>query len=151
MENVNAEVPKEESIEGKIVRGRPLGKYSYYLRFDPNILANQNVLNFGSGGSDIGKELEKRKIPCTVIDVDLEITGTGQLFFPILKHMGNFINKDSLLGRKLTRMHSKFSKANERNFVQADGRALPFKDKVFDTVLALWSTYQIPEEDKRLA
>jgi len=35
--------------------------------------------------------------------------------------------------------------------IQGDGRALPFNDNSFDVVLALLSTYQVPDEDKEQA
>ncbi len=41
------------------------------------------------------------------------------------------------------------SKEKRDNFIQADARNLPFKDKQFDIALAFWSTYQIPEESKK--
>lgn len=37
----------------------------------------------------------------------------------------------------------------DRNFINGDGIALPFSDKTFDYVLALWSTYQIPLTNRK--
>jgi len=37
---------------------------------------------------------------------------------------------------------------NDRKIIQANGRSLPFRNQHFDYILALWSTYQIPEEFK---
>lgn len=138
-----------KSLEGKIVTTRGLKKYAKFLHFEPTLLKDQKVLNFGSGGSNIGKELEGKQIPCSVTDVDLQVTGTGH-FFAGLKFAEKFfgINEESRLGKKLSNIHEQASHKNGRNFMQADGRSLPFADKTFDTVLALYSTYQIPDEDK---
>ncbi len=51
--------------------------------------------------------------------------------------------------RQLVELDKLFLPKEERdNFIRADARNLPFKDKQFDIALAFWSTYQIPEESK---
>jgi len=153
MENVNTEVPKEKSIEGEIVSWRGLRAYSDWLRFEPHLLTGQTVLNFGAGASHIGKELEKKKILCNVIDVDLKLTGVGLkgfLFSAILPLIEHHVDPDSDLHKKLAHVRRVFAGADGRKIIQANGRVLPFKDRTFDTVLALVSTYQVPEEAKEL-
>ncbi|GEM_PF-6432939 len=52
--------------------------------------------------------------------------------------------------RQLVELDKLFLPKEERNnFIRADARNLPFKDKQFDIALAFWSTYQIPEESKK--
>jgi len=153
MENFNAEVPKEKSIEGEAPSWRGLRAYADWLRFEPHLLTGQTVLNFGSGGSRIGKELEKKKILCNVIDVDLKLTGVGVkgfLFSAILPLIEHHVDPNSNLHKKLSHVRRVFAGANGRKLIQGDGRTLPFKDRTFDTVLALASTYQVPEEAKEL-
>lgn len=136
------------SLEGKILTARGLKAYARRLHFSPDLLRDQNILNFGSGGSNIGKELSKKGINSNVIDADIKVIGDNK-FLLWMKRAETFLdlNKDSSIGKKLANIHAGSSK-KDRNFVQADGRSLPFEDKQFDTVLALWSTYQIPEADK---
>lgn len=131
------------------ITARGLNAYTTCLRFEPALLEGQNVINFGSGGSHIGKELEKNKVSSRVVDVDVQITGVGRFFWR-LRVIGNFLGIDdkSRLGKKLNSMHAKSACKEGRNFIRADGRSLPFKDKAFDTVLALASTYQIPYRDR---
>lgn len=153
MEGTNAEVPKEKSIEGDLVSWRGLRAYADWLRFEPHLLTGQTVLNFGSGGSHIGKELEKKKILCNVIDADLKLTGVGPkgfLFSAILQLIDHHVDPDSDLHKRLAHIKRMLAGANGRKLIQADGRTLPFKDRTFDTVLALVSTYQVPEEAKEL-
>lgn len=137
-----------KSLEGKILTARLLKDYARRLHFSPDLLRNQNVLNFGSGGSNIGSELSKKGISSNIVDADIQVVGSGKLLL-WMKRAETFLNlsKDSPISRKLANMHAASSK-KDRNFVQADGRFLPFSDRQFDTVLALWSTYQIPDADK---
>lgn len=147
----NTSEPTAKNPEERIVTARGLNGYVRYLHFEPTLLEGQSVLNFGSGGSHIGKELAKKKIASRVVDLDLRVTGVGKLLWG-LQTVGNFLGIDdkSKLGRKLKSIHSKSAYREGRNFVQADGRSLPFEDKSFDMVLALASTQQIQDEDRGL-
>lgn len=149
MELLTFEQKSKEGVEGKIVTPSKLKRYARFLHFDPVLLTNQKVLNFGSGGSSIGKELERKQIQCDVTDVDLQVVGAG-VFFARLKTVENILGLDdkSRFGNRLSSIHKKSSDNNRSNFVQADGRSLPFEDRQFDTILALFSTYQIPDKDK---
>lgn len=133
------------------ITARGLNAYTTCLHFDPALLEGQNVMNFGSGGSRIGKELEKNRVSSRVVDVDLQVTGGGNFFWR-LRTIGNLLGVDdkSRLGKKLNSMHAKSACKEGRSIIRADGRSLPFKDKAFDTVLALASTYQIPYGDREL-
>lgn len=150
MENAGVEAERNKGLEGKISSARSLKEYARMLHFDPTLLREQNVLNFGSGGSHIGKELQKRKIQSNVVDVDLELVGVGKNSIR-LKGIEKLLstNPNSWGGKILNSLQTKATMKDNRNFVQADGRNLPFKDKAFDTVLALWSTYQILDKDKK--
>lgn len=145
----NTSEPTVKSLEGKILTGRSLKTYARRLHFSPDILTGQNVLNFGSGGSNIGKDLSKEGISSNVVDLDMQIVGSGK-FLSWMKRVEVLVglSKDSSISRKLTNMHANSSKKDDRKFIQANGRSLPFADRSFDTVLALWSTYQIPDQDK---
>lgn len=147
----NISEPTVKSLEGKIVTARGLKAYARFLHFNPDLLRDQSVLNFGSGGSNIGKELARKKISSRVVDVDLQVTGVGKFLWG-LKTVGNFLGIDekSKLGKKMSSMHAKSAYREGRNFVQADGRSLPFEDKSFDTVLALASTQQVQDGDREL-
>ena len=152
MENVNTEVPKENSLEGSFITSRFLTQYEGLLQFSAELLKNQNVLNFGCGGSHLGKELKKRKIPCNVVDVDLHVVREGKLSSVWLRLVESFIGeklfeRESIVDEQDNR---KPAVVNGRNLVLADGRTLPFRDRTFDTVLALSSTYQVPEDAKEL-
>jgi len=150
MERDSIEVPKGKSIEGKIVSGHSLEAYADWLRLEPHVLEGQTILNFGCGNSHIGKELEKKKISCNVIDVDLELTGTGKsvLISSLLRSIDHYTDPNSKVHQRLSHLRRVFAGANGRQFIQTNGRTLPFKDKRFNTTLALFSTYQVPEEAK---
>lgn len=142
----NTSEPTAKSLEGKILTARRLKAYVRRLHFSPDLLRGQNVLNFGSGGSNIGKELSKKGINSNVVDADIKVIGDSKLLL-WMKRAETFLGlkENSPFSKKLADMHSS---SKDSNFVQADGRSLPFADRQFDTVLALWSTYQIPNADK---
>lgn len=143
MEGFVLEPKAKESLEGKIVTARTIKAYARSLHFNPHILENQRILNFGSGGSNIGEQLRRMGIVCDVTDADRELVGIGKKSAKI-KIAENFVGPESWVGKKLNKLQNQ----HRPNFVRADGKALPFKDKSFNTVFALWSTYQIPDIDK---
>lgn len=134
----------KSGLEGEIVTRRKLANYERWLGFEGNLLEGRNVLNFGCGGSNVGEELAERGIQTNVIDLDIRRTSTSVLSV--------FMKKDieiaGKLNQKLYKLHNSFKKDEERQFVQGDGRSLPFPDETFDFCLALWSTYQIPDQAK---
>lgn len=152
MESVNTEEIKENNLEGRFIRSRSLWEYENLLQFNARLLKNQNILNFGCGGSHLGKELRKMKIPCNVVDVDLHVVREGKVSSVWLRLVESFIGaklfkRESIVDNQDNR---KLAVADGRNLILADGRQLPFKDRAFDTVLALSATYQVPEDSKKL-
>lgn len=108
-----------EGLESDIVKARSLTDYERQLGFTRGLLKDQIVLNFGCGGSNIGQELELLGISSQIVDVDLAF-------------------------------HPREGRNNKSGLrIQADGRKLPFPDATFETTLALFSTYQVPEDSKR--
>lgn len=100
-----------------VTTGRKWVLYELKLGINPEILINKNVLNFGSGSSNIKKKLHDKDIKCNVINFDL---------------------------------NSNETETKNLSFIQGNGLKLPFKDNVFDFVLALWSTYQVLDDKKSL-
>lgn|SRR3989338_3443170 len=113
--------------ESEIVTAHSLKEYEKLLRFNGKLLEGQNVLNFGCGGSFIESDLKKSGISSTVVDVDLK-------FNPLS------------FSEKFKRI---INKGSQRNFAQTDGKSLPFADSSFDTTLAFFTTYQIPQDKRK--
>lgn len=130
-------------VEGLIVTARSWRAYQEGLGIKPEALNDKSVLNLGSGGSNIGKALERQNVHCRVTDLDLEYDPTGNLFGRLL----TFTDKPAK--HKLANFRRKIFGTEGRKFVQGNARDLPFQDGQFDYVLALRSTYQIPLEAKR--
>ena len=130
--------------------GRPRG-----FRIKPEALKDKTVLDFGSGSSNIGGQLKGKKIDSKVIDVDLKFDPTTGSYYKVLADLAIPVEWLSKLFKsrpdiqdQLVKLKRKIAGTEGRKFLQANGRALPFADQSFDYVLALWSTYQIPEEAK---
>lgn len=138
--------------ESLLVESRNLGEYVFNLRFEPEVLTGQKVLNFGSGGSHIGKELKRKRVNADIVELDLKFDPgniwTMWLVAPI-RLLESHIDSGSDLHEKLVNIRKQLALIKGRDFVQGDGRALPFPDRTFDTVLAHYSTYQIPNKAKR--
>lgn len=145
----------KKSVESKIITGRDLASYEKFLGFDRSLFANQTVLNFGCGGSNISGEVRRSGIRANVIDLDLAddpATGkVGERSFAAwpLRLVDYFVDDNSALHRKLIDLKRRLGGVSGRTFVQADGRNLPFVDRTFDTTLAFFSTYQVPDNVKR--
>lgn len=142
--------PQVKKLEGTGFTSNPLAEYESLLGFRSELLRNETVLNFGSGGSDIGKELRDKEIRCNVVDLDLiynPLRDPAPLkvlaSIPAALNIAFSYSGDESRGR-LAALRKKISGAEERIFVQGNGRSLPFPDHAFDHVFALWSTYQIP-------
>jgi len=144
--------------EGEIVTSRNLELYKYALLFEDDVLKGRTILNFGAGGSNLGKELQKKDPNSIVVDLDLlDNPGKDYSFrqdplrfiatLPIRFYLKHFQPNEGLR-RKIIAVKRKIGDTDERKFVQGDGRNLPFADRIFDTVLSLWTTYQIPIDDR---
>lgn len=147
-----------EITEGEIVRSRNLESYRYALLFEVDVLKNRTILNFSAGGSNLGKELQKQGLNSIVVDLDL-LNNPGKDYsfrqdplrfiaaLPIRFYLEHFKpNKD--WRKKIIKVKRKIGDIAERKFVQGDGRNLPFADRTFDMALSLWTTYQIPIDDR---
>ncbi len=62
-------------LEGAIVTPRHLSSYETDLGINLELLSGERVLNFGSGNSDIGKDLKDKGVDCQVVDLDLVAGG----------------------------------------------------------------------------
>lgn len=138
--------------EGKVITSRPLKTYETYLMFNRSLLKGQRVLNLGSGGSNLSGEIQRANIDAAVVDLDLAPDPTNQyvqLLNPIFKVANTFLPADNKFRRSLVDLKRTLARTKDRQFVQGNGRVLPFDSDSFDTVFALFSTYQIPAEAKR--
>jgi hypothetical protein len=143
------------AIEARIVTGRGFEWYEEMLGISPEALRNKDILNFGAGASNIERDLQKKRIPCNVVDVDIKYDpwetseNPFRLFanIPIMLYL-KYIRISSEIRKKIVELKRSIAATRDRKFVQGDGRDLPFPSESFDTVLALWSTYQIPHSSK---
>lgn len=152
----------EKHIKKNVISGRDLFGLEYTLGFDRNKLEGHKILNFGCGGSNLGKELDFEGIKCEVVDVDI-------LPNPHTVHDEDF-DRDELNLRKKA-MERKVREHSEgqylikpvedyenellgienRNFIQIDpGEKLPFDDNQFDDVFVSWVFHQIPDQKKEM-
>jgi hypothetical protein len=144
----------KKTLEGRIITGRGFSEYSGYLGVKPELLNNQIVLNFGAGGSNIQKDLDSKGINSFIVGVDIKkdpVAGDNILAqpFKIASDLSAKIeNFPQNLRQKLISLYRTFGGTKGRTILQGDGRNLPFANQTFGTVLALYSTYQIPTEDK---
>jgi len=146
--------PSLESLEGKIISNFGLGEYGLHLCFKPEALEGKMILNFGCGGSNIDRDLRRKEIKADVIDLDLVFDSvssdlTKAWLTSGIKFLAGHVDEDSSIYEKLVRIRRKIARITGRNFIQGDGRALPFADRTFDTILAHYSTYQIPGQFKK--
>jgi len=144
---------KTANLEGAIVTGRKWGDYQAMLGIKPELLENETVLNFGSGSSNIGKTLKAKGTKCRVVDLDLKYDPWQNsenplrllAAIPVVLYQ-KWFNPEGETKQKLVNLKRNIAETKGRRFIQGNGRTLPFPDKTFDHVLALWSTYQIPPE-----
>ena len=134
-----------ESREGSIVSGRTLEEYRQDLFFEQELLEDKKILNLGAGASNLNSDLKKEGINCSVIDLDLNHDPyTNKVIRPIRTQVANLISSIMHGESKKTELIRKIMKTGDRKMVQGDMMSLPFKDREFDFVFALWSTYQLP-------
>lgn len=135
----------------RITTRENLSTYERDLFFDRNLLRGQTVLNFGSGGSNLKRDLEQSGIKDTrLIDVDLmhDPGRQGNIVSFMLRSVEKLFSDSSRLHKHLVNIRRRHDGIEGRNFIQVDGRHLPFKDGAFDTTLARLSTYQVPDDAK---
>ncbi|MDP1722154.1 MAG: class I SAM-dependent methyltransferase [Candidatus Gottesmanbacteria bacterium] len=144
-----------KSLEGEIITGRGLKTYERILGFDAELLRGETVLNFGPGLTHLEQQLGERGVPSTVVNLDIikeplisanDVVRYGatlslDLYRRLLEKFGGDTTKVRALQKS-------FLGVKDKTFVQYDGRKIPFADGSFDHVLALWSTYQIPAEQR---
>lgn len=142
-----------KSLEGTIVTSRKLRDYTDTLGFDPTLLNNETVLNFGSGRSMIAQELLQKGIHCNLVDLDIQ--KNSALLSPVRRYETlpirtylRVVNPQGEQREKIEQLMKRITKTEGRTYVQYGGRNICFKDQAFDHVLALWSTYQIPDDAK---
>lgn len=135
--------------EGSIVTGRSLDCYAWDLFFDPELLRNKKILNLGCGSSNLGEDLKKEKINCSLVDLDLNYDPYINISLkPIRTKIAHMISR-AMFGKDNKReIIRKIMGTQDRNIIQANMNSLPFDDESFDIALAYWSTYQIPTEKK---
>src|SRR3989344_7902473 len=137
---------KTPKLEGAIVTGRKWFAYESMLGVKPEVLKNETVLNFGSGASNIGRELKSKGIECNVVDLDLKYDPWApeenplKLFvaLPVELYL-KYFNPKGKVRNKLVNLKMKIAGTEGRNFIQGNGRSLPFPDQTFGHVLASWS------------
>jgi hypothetical protein len=153
----------EKHINRNVINGRDLRNFERTLGFKRGDLEGHKVLNFGSGGSNIGKELKASGVNCEIVDVDI-------LPNPHSVHDENFTPKEyvsrratlvrkiredaegQLLLKPIEEYENKLLGIDGRNFIQLDGSGkLPFKDGFFDDVFVSWVFHQIPEFEREFA
>lgn len=144
----------EENLEGKIISGGSLSEYETYLHFDRELLRGKKILNFGSGGSNLGKDLRKDGIEASLIDLDLRFdpisqSSIGVVAEPFIEIVDLLIEPESDFHKSLVNLKRTLGDIKGRTILQGDGRFLPFADKTFDIVLSLKTTYQIPNEARK--
>jgi hypothetical protein len=133
------------------------------LGFDPKFLKGKKVLNYGSGGSNIGKELKKKKIPSTIYDADIlpnphAISGESKEFTDDEIHrrmriMGRKINESGdpqMILPPVIEHENKLLGIEGRNLIEVgeDGK-INLPDKEAEVTLLLWVYHQIPQFDRR--
>lgn len=147
----------QEGMESQIITARPLSMYERQLGFDRSLLEDQTVLNFGCGGSNLSGEVRRSGSSARIVDLDLAHDPMSRRFREMrfiapridsIDSIDSHFASDSAMHKDLVELKRRIGNVAERTFVQADGRNLPFADGTFDTTLALFSTYQIPEDTK---
>ncbi|MEK7544317.1 MAG: class I SAM-dependent methyltransferase [Patescibacteria group bacterium] len=143
------------SLEGAIISGRGLTAYEHTLGFRAELLQGGTVLNFGPGLTHLQQQLGERGIPSTIVNLDIikelyisahDVVRYGAtLTLDVYAGLMEKFGKDTT---KLRALQKSFVGVKDKTFVQYDGRKIPFADGSFDQVLALWSTYQIPAEQR---
>lgn len=152
---------KQTSLEGTIMTQRDWDMYEEMLGIKPGALEEEIVLNFGAGGSHLGRDLRAIKIDCTVIDLDSKFDPFERIkddritltTYRGVRQLASFLkrlNSPRVLQTNTYRLGQDVLGMLDRDFIKGDGRSLPFADQVFDHVLALWSIYQVPVEDKEI-
>jgi len=136
--------------EGLIETGRTLDYYTSELFFEPELLQDKKILNLGSGSSNLGRDLEKNKVDCEVVDLDFIFDPyLNKALKPVRTKISQLINR-YMTGEKKRKMIRKVMGTEGRDVLQGDMVALPFSDRSFDFIFALHSTYQLPSEKKKL-
>lgn len=145
--------PSEGSLEkaSGLILSREFGDYAFNLRVKPEVLEGQRILNFGSGGSNIGKGLEKRGVKADVVELDLRFEPGRPWLDTLLRLIASRIEPKSELYQKLVNIRRQLGGVTGRDFVQGDGRALPLPERTFDTILAHYSTYLLPDPESKRA
>ena len=139
-----------ETREGSIETGRTLGFYTQELFFEPELLQDKKILNLGSGSSNLGRDLEKSKVGCEVVDLDFNFDPyLSKALKPVRTKVSQLINR-YMTGEKKRKTIRKVMGTEGRDMLQGDMVALPFPDHSFDFIFALHSTYQLPSEKKKL-
>lgn len=143
------------SLEGAIISGRGLTAYEHALGFHAELLRGGTVLNFGPGLTHLEQQLGERGIPATVVNLDvikeLSISAHDAVRYGATLTLDVYAGLMEKFGKdttKLRALQKSFVGVKDKTFVQYDGRKIPFADGSFDHVLALWSTYQIPAEQR---
>lgn len=143
----------ERTLESQIISGSSLREYENLLHFNRELLRGNIILNFGSGGSNIGEQLKNNGVSSNIVDLDLRFDPISQgnpfiVIEPALEAVDSIINQQGNFHRKLLSLKRNLSGIQGRTIIQGDGRALPFKDQAFDIILALKATYQIPRNNR---
>lgn len=144
------------------ITNRPLEEYCARLEVDTSFLSGKKVLNFGCGGSNLQKDMQKiGKDGKGFVYVDIE-------YDPIGSHADRFSIREADLRIRIQQRRNDESRDPQlifpeihdhenrifgvegRNFLKLESSILPFEDRQFDVVLALWSTYQVPFEDQHI-
>lgn len=134
-----------KTIEGWYKSGREFAEYQEAFGIDdPHQLSGRWILNLGCGYSDLSGDLAQRGIEARVVDVDRFNTEILTWEDRLALFLDNLINRKKNPERKI----SLEGRRGRTNFSLSDMAYLPFPDRSFDEVFALYSTYQLPK-DKR--
>lgn len=141
-----------DSREARLTTSRKISSYEKQLRFSRELLRNKTVLNLGCGGSNIKQDLTEDQIQTNVVELDLKFNpGNSNLaaIAEITEYIKSKLSADNRLYKLAKKIRESVDKnIKNRDFTQANGRFLPFAKETFDFCMALWSTYQVPDDSK---
>jgi SAM-dependent methyltransferase len=143
-----------------VISGRSLDAYANALGFTPADLEGHQVLNFGCGGSNLGVELAKAGINCTVTDTDIlpnphtvhdeRLSDEERWRRSVILRSKIADHEDGQPSLPAVEAHENtLLGIEDRTFVQLIPHALlPFPDDHFDDALVLWVYHQLPWENR---
>ena len=147
----------ERHIVEEYVTGRELEDYSLELGVDPSFLEGKSVLNYGCGGSNIGRDLKDRGMQTKVYNADILPNPHTLQDESWARYSSEIFKRQAIMARKIRESNDPqmiFSEIEEhenrmlgiegRNFLQVqDGLRLELADDAIDVTLLLYVLHQI--------